>query len=114
MNRLLILLLLCSPLVLAEGEYPSELEGLYYLWGDPIDKNNEPGVDGFTIFLQGEAAERLYKKIETEAVHNECWDDGTLTKFAENVECSLSPNKEYSCAFSVNLKDQKVYRAETC
>lgn len=90
------------------------MEGLYYIWGDPIDKNDSPGVDGFTIFLGGEAAERLFKKIETKAGHNECWDDGTLTKYEGNVECSISPDKVYSCAFSVNLKDQKIYRAETC
>ena len=106
--------MLFSPPIFAQGEYPSEMEGLYYLWGDPIDKNDEPGVDGFTIFLAGEAAERLFRKIESKATYNECWGDGTLTKMAGNVECSLLPEGNYSCAFSVDLEDQKVYRAETC
>ena len=114
MRGLFFLLIVFSPLAFGAGEYPSKMNGSYYIWGDPIDKNEKPGVDGFTIFLEGEAAERLYKKIEENATHNECWEDGTLTKFAGNVECSISPEKKYSCAFSVNLKDQKVYRAETC
>ena len=114
MNKLLIALILFSPLAFSAGDYPSKMEGLYYIWGDPIDKNEKPGVEGFSIFLTGEAAERLFKKIDKQATYNECWDDGTLTKYEGNVECSLSPDNKYSCAFSINLKDQKVYRAETC
>ncbi|UTA46805.1 hypothetical protein L1F30_11605 [Simiduia sp. 21SJ11W-1] len=90
------------------------MEGQYYIWGDPIDKNDNPSVDGFNIFLDGEAAERLYKKITTESTHNECWDDGTLTKYQGNLECSVTPENKYSCSFGVNLNDQKIYRAESC
>ena len=106
--------MLFVPFAFAKGEYPSKMEGMYYIWGDPIDKNKKPGIEGFSIFLKGEAAERLFKKIESKATYNECWDDGTLTKYQGNVECSLSPEKEYSCAFGVNIEDQKIYRAETC
>lgn len=108
------MLILFTPFVFAQGDYPGEMKGLYYIWGDPVDKNDRPGIEGFTIFLEGESAERLFKKIESEATYNECWNDGTLTKYQGNVERSLSPDKKYSCAFGVSLKDQKIYRAETC
>ena len=114
MKKLFIFILLFSPLAIAKGEYPSKMEGAYYIWGDPIDKNNNPGIDGFTVFLEGEAAERIYKKIEEKPHHNECWDDGTLTKYAGNIECSLSPKHGYSCAFAIGVNDQKIYKAETC
>ena len=114
MKNLTILLIALSSLAGAEGNYLSEMEGLYYIWGDPVDRNDDPGVEGFSIFIEGEAAERLFKKMESKANLNECWDDGTLTKYQGSLECSVTPENMYSCSFGVNLNDQKIYRAESC
>ena len=112
-NLLLLLIFLCQP-ALAENNYYSDLDGYYFIWGDPIDKNNSPGVEGVTLVLTGDAAKRLFIKAEAKAHYNECIDNGTLTKYIGNIECNESPNNEYSCSFSINTKDQKVYRAEPC
>ena len=114
MKHLLVVLLFFCPTLFAANDYPSQMEGLYYIWGDPVEKNDEPGVEGFTIFLEGEAAQRLFRKFESVAKYNECRGDGTLTKYAGNIKCSVSPENRYQCAFSVNVKEQKISRAETC
>ena len=111
---LIILILILSTSLIASENYLGSIEGLYFISGDPIQKNNDPGVDGITLFLQGEAAERLYKKIEMEPGYNECFGDGTVSKYKGNVECNMSPKEEYDCNFSIDLNDQKVYRAESC
>lgn len=86
MKKLAILLLIFSPALFAEGEYPSKMEGLYYIWGDPIDKNDKPGVEGFTIFLEGEAAERLFTKLKLKlAIMN-----AGMTVLLQNMPAMLS------------------------
>ena len=89
------------------------LEGVYFIWGDFAPAGRD-SLEGFSVFLQGKPAMRLYHLMEEVPGHNECFDDGTLSKYQGNFECSKTPSGEYSCSFGVGLEDQKIYRGEPC
>jgi hypothetical protein len=71
-------------------------------------------LEGMSFFIKGKAAEHLYKKMKSEAIYNECYDDGTVTKSQGSFECSKSKKCIYGCKFGVSTKDGKMYSAESC
>ena len=74
----------------------------------------EKDLDGLSTFIKGEAAERLYKKMKSIAVYNECYNDGTVTKRQGMFECNMSKKGVYGCNFGISTKEGKVYGAESC
>ena len=71
-------------------------------------------MPGFSVFITGESAEKFYMRMNSQAVLNECLDDGTLTKSIGNFECSYNKEDKYSCSVGICLKDQKLYSGESC
>ena len=67
-----------------------------------------------SFFIKGDAAKRIYEKIKSKAVLNECYGDGTISKYHGKFECSLNIKGEYSCNFGVSTKEGKIYGAQSC
>ena len=114
MNNKYLLLLLCfvSSFVFSDTkpEYV-DMNGTLKIWGR---SEGEIKLPGFSVFLKGEAAKKLYAQMDAPALRNECFGDGTVSKYIGNFECSLDPKGAYSCSVGVGLKDQKIFRGESC
>jgi len=87
------------------------MEGIIKIWGK---SSIETEIPGFSVFISDESAKELYMRMNTQAVLNECFDDGTLTKRVGNFECSYNKEYKYSCSVGIGLKDQKLYAGESC
>ena len=110
----IFLLVISSHTVIAQGADYQTLEGSLFIWGDHLSDGKEKDLDGLSIFIKGEAAERLYKKMKSIAVYNECYDGGTVTKRQGMFECNMSKKGAYGCNFGISTKEGKVYGAESC
>lgn len=113
-NIAIFLLVISSPAVIAQGPDYQTLEGSLFIWGDHLPDGKEKDLDGLSLFIKGEAAERLYKKMKSTAIYNECYSDGTVTKRQGMFECNMSKAGAYDCNFGVSTKEGKVYGAESC
>ena len=113
-NIAIFLLIISSPVVIAQGPDYHRLEGSLFIWGDHLPGGKKKDLDGLSIFIKGEAAKHLYRKMKSEAVYNECYNDGTVTKHQGMFECNLSKAGVYDCNFGVSTKEGKVYGAESC
>ncbi len=116
MNRILTtLLIICFSLSLnAEDRVYTPVEGSIHVWGDFTESKLNRDLKGFSLFLHGQSAEKMYKSIEEKATFNECYGDGTFTKYKGHMECSYSTNKIYSCKLGIDLNNNTVSRAESC
>ncbi|MDP5208852.1 hypothetical protein [Microbulbifer sp. 2205BS26-8] len=113
MEKILIILLSLYSLAGLAYDKPVrvDMEGIVKIWGN---QSSDSEMSGLSIFITGEAAKRLYKEMKAEAVHNECFDDGTLTKQLGSFECSYSKKYKYSCSVGIGLSDQKLFNGEAC
>ncbi|GGY78166.1 hypothetical protein GCM10011613_23450 [Cellvibrio zantedeschiae] len=100
----------------AEEEKTKPLTGEYYFaQGEPMEESDKPLNPNMRIHLTGTAAEDLYKKLQVKGVRDVCLDDGTITKQAQNIQCSVSSNgTTYSCWFGIDLKTQKIKNGIIC
>ena len=113
-NLVFLIILLFSPSVFSGGPIFHELEGTMFIWGEHLPGNEEQNLEGASFFIRGQVAERLYKKMNSKPVYNECYADGTLTKNQGMFECDLRKNGTYSCSFGLSTSDGKIYGAEPC
>ncbi|TQV73896.1 hypothetical protein FLL45_13610 [Aliikangiella marina] len=113
MKAVLVILILLIPTVSSASDKPTRVDmaGILKMWGKEKPDAEIPGV---SLFITGKAAEKLYKELKVEPLRNECFDDGTLTKYLGRFECSYSEKYQYSCSIGIGLSDQKLYYAESC
>ncbi|WP_226705091.1 hypothetical protein [Microbulbifer elongatus] len=106
-----ILLMLPAVALAMEGPRYVEMSGLLKIYGKekPSDE-----LSGFSLFINGEAAKELYGEIKSDPEYNWCLDDGTVTKWAGNFECSMTKEENYSCSVGLGIEDQRIYRGESC
>ena len=118
MTKLIVvaLIFLIASSAIAVEEKPRPLTGdFYFSLGEPMEESDKPLNPNMRIHLTGVSAEDLYKKLQVKGVRDACLDDGTITKQAENIQCSVSSNgKVYECWFAIDLKTQKVKNGITC
>ena len=115
MNKVFtILLVLFSQVSLAEGPLYHELDGSFFIWGEHLPDSEVKDLEGFSIFITGDSAKRLYEKMKAKPIYNECYNDGTITKHQGMFECNLAKSGAYSCSLGVSTKEGKVYGAESC
>lgn len=113
MKQILAILLILSPLSAIAYDKPvqMDMEGIVKIWGKQSPDSEIPGL---SLFITGKAAEKLYNDMKVEAVHNECFDDGTLTKYLGSFECSYSEKHLYFCSVGIGLAEQKLFYGEAC
>ena len=67
------------------------------------------------IVLEGTAARDVYQKMNVRAVRDACLDDGSLSKRIGDMQCTaLAGAKGHTCAFSINLAEQKIEGGAVC
>ena len=117
-NLLRIILFILMTLIYTHSLGENKLlSGSYYLGGDlNIDlQNNEPEFTHMFFYLKGDSAEDLYNLINSKPVYDFCLDDGSMTKFSGNIQCTVSKSQEkYNCYFSINPNDQKIDLGINC
>lgn len=114
MKTLSTILLFLPLFALSNEPTYHELKGSMLIWGDNLPNGKDKDLEGLSIFIRGDAAERLYKKIKSKAIYNECFSNGTITKSQGMFECHLSKSGEYSCDFGISTKQGKMYASESC
>lgn len=113
-NLIALLMLISSPLIAADGPQYHDLEGTGFIWGDHLSESRNDNLDGLSLFIGGEMAQRMYEKMKEPAVYDECIDDGTITKSAGAFSCSLAPTGSFSCDFGVSVREGKLYDSQSC
>jgi hypothetical protein len=119
MMRLLPLALVAlaaSPPLMAL-EPANRLSGTYAFGGRTLvdPPPGEPRNTHLYVVLEGSAARELYRRMNARAVRDECLDDGSLAKTVGRMQCTqLAHAKGYTCAFSLNLAEQKIEGGVVC
>lgn len=90
------------------------IEGQLFIWGEHLESKKVGDLEGFSLFIRGKGAERLYKSIQAKPKYNECFVDGTYTKAQGMFACHLNTKGQYSCDLGISTKEGKVYGAEPC
>ena len=111
---LTVLMVLISPFSFTNEPEYLELEGLLLIWGEQLPDAQYQDLDGFSLFITGEAAERLYKKMKVKPIYDDCLSDGTYTKAQGVFSCRISPKKTYACSIGVSTKEGEIQEAESC
>ena len=112
---LVLSIIFITGLVFAEDFSYKTMTGSFFMWGEPNGSlTPDSGLKGFSLFIDGKAADTLYNQMAEKPYYNECYDDGTLTKSSGNFECHKTKSNVYSCGLGVDLKTQKIYVPETC
>ncbi len=101
----------------AQYAYISNQTGQYDISGkttlDPPD--SESRDTHFRIYLTGEAAQELYNSMKVAPVEDMCLDDGSLSKFMGNMQCTkLSKEVGYECRFSIDISKQVIDYGWAC
>ena len=99
----------------SQQKIQGNLTGTFYT-GGAIDRGDlEEGKSHFYIWLEGEGARALFEQLETPAEEDVCLDDGSKSKFGENIQCTVGPEgEEYKCYFSINVPEEKIELGVTC
>lgn len=96
---------------------PKPLDGTFYLSGKSLadPPKNQPKDTHLYLQLEGETAKTLYQSMKAKPKYDRCLDDGSMTKFVKNMQCTISKDQEnYSCNFSLNIAEQKIELGSIC
>ena len=67
------------------------------------------------VVLDGSAARDVYRAMSARAVRDACLDDGSFTKTLGAMQCTENAKaKRYTCAFAINLTEQKIEAGAVC
>ncbi len=116
MSRLLIFLFVVSGSGFAADSH-RDLSGKFGIGGETIidPPQNEPKNTHIYFSITGEAAKEMIFMIKSNAVRDICLDDGTVTKFAKNIQCQFDPDRNrYACYFSVGVYSNEIGPGIAC
>ncbi len=116
MSRLLIASLLLFSLYVVADSY-KDLSAEYYIGGATMldSPESEPPDTHIYFRIEGDAARDIYKIMASKPIRNSCIDDGTLTKWAKNIQCDFNPmNSTYTCYFSVDVNSNAIGLGAVC
>jgi len=69
----------------------------------------------FHFNLTGQSAEHMYHLIKSKAKYDECLDDGSMSKFSGDMQCTVSNGvASYTCDFTMNPNTLKIDNDTRC
>lgn len=115
MRKSLLILFVLAPSVFADSPW-KDLSGAYHIDSAPIMEPKEPLKENTHLYLaiQGEPAKEMYNTIQAEPKFSKCGTDH-FYKTSGNISCQYYKSvEEYSCDFSINIKEGTVEPARWC
>jgi hypothetical protein len=114
--RILLLVVAVASVGASAADY-KPLAGTYALGGKTVydPPASEPKNTHIYFALEGKAARDLYESMKTQAVRDECANDGSMSKRVAETQCIRADGgKEYRCWFGIDIKTQKVVNGVVC
>ena len=115
MRKIILTLLVMTSCALAANPF-REFSGLYHISSAPISDPPEKLPPNTHVYfsIKGQPAQEMYDLIEGEPKLNHC-GLAHYVKSTGNIDCSFYPIKtEYSCDFSINIKEGVVDSGGWC